>query len=315
MAWAEQPGWLARDLPWAVQLGEPRQWGIEGASNYGRGLAQCLIAAGETVYEINPRWTATGRRQARNQSRSDPLDAQAIALLVWREADQLPRVGADDQTVLLDLLVTERETAQAEAVHLRGHLHALLLQIDPQYADHLPVLVGQKGLAAVLVYDNTESPLKRERAAAVRRTAQRLQLAVDQVAELTTRIKDLALAAGLEPLTRLCGVNLLTAAALAGILGPGLRFSSDAHLASYAGAAPLETSSAGTVRHRLNRGGQSSVERDSAPDCRDTSSTCARCTRLPGPASHWRQEHARSIPCSQAIPRSPNLAPLARLRC
>src|SRR5690349_24605344 len=98
-------GW-ASIHQWATTFIGARQWGIEGAWNYGRGLAQCLVAAGETVYEINPRWTATGRRQARNRGKSDPLDAQAIALLVWREADQLPHVGADDQTVLLDLLVT-----------------------------------------------------------------------------------------------------------------------------------------------------------------------------------------------------------------
>ena len=38
-------------------------------------------------------------------------------------------------------------------------------------------------------------------------------------------------------------------------LGPGNRFESDAQLAAYAGVAPLEASSAGKVRHRLNRGG------------------------------------------------------------
>lgn len=38
-------------------------------------------------------------------------------------------------------------------------------------------------------------------------------------------------------------------------MGPGNRFSSDAQLASYAGVAPLEASSAGHTRHRLNRGG------------------------------------------------------------
>jgi transposase len=54
---------------------------------------------------------------------------------------------------------------------------------------------------------------------------------------------------------RLCGVNALTAGTLAGILGPGPRFATDAELAAYAGVAPLEASSAGRVRHRLNRGG------------------------------------------------------------
>ncbi len=47
-------------------------------------------------------------------------------MLVWREAAALPRVSAEDQTVLLDLLVTERQTVQAEAVRIRGHIHDLL---------------------------------------------------------------------------------------------------------------------------------------------------------------------------------------------
>jgi transposase len=240
---------------WAAGLGGARQWGIEGAWSHGRGLAQCLVAGNEAVFEINPRWTAAGRRTARNRGKSDPLDARAVALLVWRESGTLPRVSADDQTVVLDLLVSERQTAHTEAVRIRNHIHALLLQIDPEYTQHLPTLATQKGLAALLRYDNTDSPLKQERAAAVRRAALRLKLALDQVAELTARIRQLADAAGLEPLTRLCGINLLTAAALAGILGPGMRFASDADLAAYAGTAPLEASSAGAVRHRLNRGG------------------------------------------------------------
>ena len=57
------------------------------------------------------------------------------------------------------------------------------------------------------------------------------------------------------PLTAICGVDLLPAGALAGLLGPGQRFTSDAQLAAYAGVAPLEASSAERVRHRLNRGG------------------------------------------------------------
>ncbi len=57
------------------------------------------------------------------------------------------------------------------------------------------------------------------------------------------------------PLARICGIELLTAAALAGILGPGRRCATAAQRAAYAGVAPLEASSAERVRHRLNRGG------------------------------------------------------------
>jgi transposase len=107
-------GWQALH-EWAVGLDGPRQWGIEGAWNYGRGLAQYLVDAGEVVYEVNPRWTAEGRRSARRPGKSDALDARAVALLVQREAATLPRVGADDETAVLELLVTERDGAVAEA--------------------------------------------------------------------------------------------------------------------------------------------------------------------------------------------------------
>jgi transposase len=78
--------------------------------------------------------------------------------------------------------------------------------------------------------------------------------ACTQARELAAQIGTLA-AAAYAPLTTICGVDLLTAGALAGLLGPGRRFASDAQLAAYAGVAPLEASSAERVRHRLNRGG------------------------------------------------------------
>jgi transposase len=242
---------------WAQALGSPRRWGIEGAWNYGRGLAQHLVAAAEVVYDINPRWTAQERARSRRTSKNDHLDARAVAMLVWREEDPLPQVAAEDETVVLEVLVTERENALAEATRLRNQLHQLLLQIDPEYRTHLPHLQSKAGLRAVEVYTapgDRPSAVQQARAAAVRRLAQRLRVAVEQAAELAAEIKERA-QAHFAPLTTLCGVNLLTAGALAGLLGPGRRFATNAHLAAYAGAAPLEASSAERVRQRLNRGG------------------------------------------------------------
>ena len=246
-------GWLALHA-WAVGLGGPRQWGIEGAWNDGRGLAQHLVETGEVVYESTPRWTAEGRRRARTPGKSDALDAQAVARLVQREAATLPRVGADDETAVLELLVTERDGAVAEATRLRNQLHQLL-QVDPEYRAHLPRLRTRAGVAALEQYTVPSSrPLDQERAAVVRRLAQRLRLALDQAEDVATQIRQRA-RTRFALLTGLCGVSLLTAGALAGILGPGHRFRTDAQLAAYAGVAPLEASSAGRVRHRLNRGG------------------------------------------------------------
>lgn len=240
---------------WAHDFTGERQWGIEGAWSYGRNLAQFLVGRAETVFDVNPRWTAFGRRRGRRQSKSDSLDARAVALVVRQEAPGLPVVTVDDDTVVLDLLTNERDQALFDATRVRNQIHSLLMQIDPEYSLHLPTLKSKAGLAALRSYvPPDDHPLQVERAAAVRRLAQRLQLAMDQAAALATRIKSLAGTRFL-PLTRLCGVDLLTAGALAGILGPGRRFGTDAQLAAYAGAAPLEASSAGLVRHRLNRGG------------------------------------------------------------
>ncbi len=70
---------------------------------------------------------------------------------------------------------------------------------------------------------------------------------------LTEEIETLAVP--YEALTEIAGVSWYTAGVLAAILGPGVRFQTDAQLAAYAGVAPLEASSAASVRHRLNRGG------------------------------------------------------------
>ena len=79
-----------------------------------------------------------------------------------------------DETAVLDLLVSEREGALAEATRLRNQLHQLLLQLDPEYARHLPTLTSQAGLRAVAAYTTADgSAGQQQRAAAVRRLAQR----------------------------------------------------------------------------------------------------------------------------------------------
>ncbi|HET8631572.1 MAG TPA: transposase [Thermomicrobiales bacterium] len=217
-------------------------------------MAQALVEAGATVYEVNARWTAAGRRRARTPGKSDGLDARAAALVVWREAGTLPAVVADDETGILALLVTERDGVVAEATRLRNQAHQLLLQLDPDYRARIPSLKTRQGLQALASYaTDDQRPLQQQRAGMLRRLAQRLQLLVDQARALAAQIRERAVR--FAPLATICGVDLLTAGALAGLLGPGRRFTSDAQLAAYAGVAPLEASSAERVRHRLNRGG------------------------------------------------------------
>jgi transposase len=129
-----------------------RRWGIESAGHNGLGLAQALVAAGEQVYDIDPRWTALARRSSRIRGKSDRLDAAAVARYLWQEGAELVPLTPEDETAVLELLVRERTAAVAEAGRLRNQLHALLLQLDPQYKDHLPALTTPAGIAALLTY-------------------------------------------------------------------------------------------------------------------------------------------------------------------
>lgn len=238
---------------WAAEQGSERIWGIEGSGQYGRGVAQRAVVAGETVYEVNPRWTAAARQRARRPGKSDRRDATAIAQLVRQEGAALPRVQAEDATGVVALLTSERDDALNTATRLRNQLYPHLHQLDPTHQPQLTDPTTVTGLQDYAVADDAEA-LFQTHAAAVRRLARHLLVVVDQIDELTTEIEAQA-REHWAPLIEVAGVGPLTAGMLAGYLGPGHRFVSDAQLAAYAGVAPLETGSAGTVRHRLNRGG------------------------------------------------------------
>ena len=241
----------ARFLAWSNSLGSDITVGIEGAYSYGRGLGQWLCARAVRVYDINPRWTAAFRRTARRQHKSDAFDAEAVARIVQRDGADLPEVFADDVSSTIDLLVGERDAALAESVRLRNQLHAHLFHLDIQ----VKTLESEAALERVLgsLPDSPEGHAK-VRVHAVRLLVERCRLALAQVKSLTAEIEGLA-DAHYAPLTRIYGVGKLLAGTIGGILGPSGRFTSEAQLAAYAGAAPLEASSAGKTRHRLNRTG------------------------------------------------------------
>src|SRR5207248_4088721 len=135
------------------------------------------VASGEAVYEVNARWTAIGRRSARKSDKTDRLDARAVALFLHREALELPPVTADDETAILDLLATEREAAIGEATRLRNQIHALLLQLDPEYQLDMPALNSKAGRGRLLAWAaSDDEPLSLQRAASVRRRTDRLIL-------------------------------------------------------------------------------------------------------------------------------------------
>ncbi len=98
------PGAVARTEPsaqgeelarWAVELGGPRRWGIQGVGNSGCGLAQHPVTSGEAIDEVNPRWTAPGR-SARTVGTSNPRDAPPSQ--GWSSAKAKPSRGEPPET-------------------------------------------------------------------------------------------------------------------------------------------------------------------------------------------------------------------------
>jgi transposase len=247
-------GWASL-LSWAQSQAAEVQWGIEGAWSNGHGLAQYLVGQSETVYDVPPRQTASERGRGRGRSKNDARDGLAIARLVAREGASLTLVIAEDETAVLAVLVRERRGALAEATRVRNQLHALLTQCDPLYKEKVPELTSPAGIGAVRSYQvEGGSAAQQARAASVRRLGERLALLTTQTAELTKEISALG-QARFCPLMAIKGIKGLTAGTLAGLLGCGQRFGREDQLASYAGIAPLEASSGGVVRHRLNRTG------------------------------------------------------------
>ena len=246
-------------LTWAGQWPD-RQWGIEGTGNYGHGLAKHLVSAGEQVYEVNPRLTAQARRRARKRDKSDRLDAMAVARVVLRDGSELPVVVVEDEAAMLDVMTRERDRLKSQIDRVRNQLHASLFKADPQYRKTFTSFSKLETAETLEHYTpESDTPLARVRAEAVRRIASMLRLVLEQERELTRQIETFS-ERHYSALTEIQGVARLTAGVLAGILGTR-RFDKEDQFATYGGASPLETSSAGRVRHRLNRGGNRRLNR------------------------------------------------------
>lgn len=243
-------------LTWVQRQPTPRRVGIEGAGSFGAGLAEVLVAAGETVVEVPAQFTDRERRSLLQRGKSDPGDALAIARLTAREP-RLPALRRPGIVADLKLLVGAREQCLAERTRLINQLHADLLVLAPGYGSRLPNLTATRHQAAAARLlgrrDGVRAELARARLRRVRRLGAEAERLERQIATLV--------AASHSSLPRLSGIGPLTAAKLLGEAGEVTRYRSPAAFAAASGTAPIPASSGQRQRHRLNRGGNRQLNR------------------------------------------------------
>ncbi len=142
---------------------EKRQWAVESANGLGYLVAQQLVAAGETVFDVSPvlasrvRVLGSGRSQ-----KNDPNDARSVAIAALR-SDRLAQVRPDDHTRVLRLLAKRhRDMARLRNKHC-SRLHALLLELSAGgIGSEITVNKANQLLEAVTVADEvTRGPRSR----------------------------------------------------------------------------------------------------------------------------------------------------------
>ena len=246
---AATPAGHIEALDWARQWPQ-RSWALENCRQLSRGLERDLLAAGERVVQVSPKLMGKSRRSSREQGKSDPIDALAVARAALREPN-LPVAQLEGKSRELKLLVDHREDLIGERTRIQNRLLWYLHELEPGFE------VAAGGLVRSNVLMEVRRLLKRHRGVVA-------EIALEQVArlvELTTSVKALQrrielLAAELAPsLLRLPGCAGLSAAKLVAETADVTRFRSSAAFAMHDGTAPIPVWSGNHERHRLNRGG------------------------------------------------------------
>ena len=101
-------GGYAQLEAWALWLGRPTAFGVEGTGSYGVGLASWLRRSGHRLVEVN----RGDRRSRRTSGKTDTLDAEAAARSVlWGEATAVPK-SADGAVEMIRQVEIARDTAR-----------------------------------------------------------------------------------------------------------------------------------------------------------------------------------------------------------
>ena len=232
---------------WAEGLGK-REWAVESANGLGYLIGRQLVAAGETVFDVPPVLASRVRLMGSGKSqKNDPNDARSIAIAALR-SDRLAVVEPDDHVTVLRLLVKRhRDMAQLRNKHC-SRLHALLLELA---AGGIGVKISVTNASELLDRIVVSDDASRYRVLIAREVVDDIARLDDALKESKKRITVAVQASGTS-LTDIVGVGPIGAATIIGYTNNITRFPTRGHYATYNATAPIEASSGGNTRHRLN---------------------------------------------------------------
>jgi transposase len=241
-------------VQWASQW-DAAQFALEDCRHLTRRLERDLLSAGWRVVRVPTRLMAGARQGARQPGKSDPIDAEAVALAALRH-DGLPVAELDGPTREVKLLVDHRRDLVAERTRIQNRLRWHLHELDP--ALHVP----SRGLRRYCLIDELAAKLEAFDGVVARLARDLLR----RCRELTAEVN--ALEAELRPLVRslapavleLPGCGVLGAAMILGETAGAGRFRNKNAYARFTGTAPIPVWSGNTRgKVRLNRGGNRTI--------------------------------------------------------
>jgi transposase len=241
-----------RLVTWASSFGLVTRAGVEGTGSYGAGIARFLQGTGVEVIEV----TRAARMDRRHQEKTDPLDAQAAAMIVLAgraTARPKQRSGIVESIRLLRVARQTAVKARSQAVI---QIKSILVGAPDELRAQLRSLKTSELVdrCAAARPGSGRDPLTITRRV-LRSIARRYRALDDEITQLEADLAALVALAAPRLLAQ-HSVGRETAAKLLTVAGDNPdRLRSHAAFAALCGASPVEATSGKSSRHRLNRGG------------------------------------------------------------
>jgi transposase len=254
------PAGYRRLLEWAQGFGPVARIGVEGTGCWGLGLTRYLIEAGMEVIEV----LRPGRRDRRQNGKSDPIDADAAARAVLSGAATNQPKSRDGRVEAIRLLKVARDSAVKARIAAARQLASLIVTAPEPLRSDLSGLTLPRLVTVCAAFDvdldALGSPHEATRAA-MQALASRWQQLDAEAKTADRHIAALVRAAAPQLLAR-PGIGAQSAATLLTTIGDNpARLGTEAAFAHLCGVAPLPASSGRVTRHRLNHGGDRQANR------------------------------------------------------